>query len=173
VPVGDGLIDHRRPGAVDHGEDELLLVELMGSEGMPVATDELIVTTGGQQAIDLVCKTLLDPGDVVVCEAPTYPGAVPTFCSYEADLVQIEMDSDGMVIDVLEATLDRLASDGRRPKFIYTIPTFHNPAGVTMSLPRRQRLVDLARGARAARARGQPLQHASLRGRRTADAALD
>ena len=75
----------------------------MAAEGMQVETDDLLVTTGGQQVIDLVCKTLLDPGDVVVAEAPTYPGAVPCFCSYQADVVQIEMDDDGMRIDVLEA----------------------------------------------------------------------
>ena len=106
--------------------------------------DDIIVTTGGQQVIDLVCKTLLDPGDVVVAEAPTYPGAVPAFCAYEADVVQVEMESDGMRIDELEETLDRLERDGRRPKFIYTIPNFQNPAGVTMSLPRRKRLVEVA-----------------------------
>jgi 2-aminoadipate transaminase len=121
------------------------IVEIMAAEDTVVAADELIVTTGGQQAIDLVCKALLDPGDVVIAEAPTYPGAVPTFCAYEAELVQIEMDGDGMQIDLLEQTLDQLAADGRRPKFIYTIPTFQNPAGVSMSLPRRRRLVDLAR----------------------------
>ncbi len=90
-------------------------------------------------------KTLVDPGDVVICEAPTYPGAVPVFSSYEADVVQIEMDSDGMRIDLLEETLDRLETEGRRPKFIYTVPTFQNPAGVTLSGPRRQRLVEIAR----------------------------
>jgi 2-aminoadipate transaminase len=117
----------------------------MAAEGMVVAPDELIVTTGGQQAIDLVCKALIDPGDIVIAEAPTYPGAIPAFCSYQAELVQIEMDADGMVVDILEQRLDQLAADGRRPKFVYTIPTFQNPAGVTMSLPRRRRLVDLAR----------------------------
>jgi 2-aminoadipate transaminase len=121
------------------------IVEIMAAEDTVIAADELIVTTGGQQAIDLVCKTLIDPGDVVIAEAPTYPGAVPTFCAYEAELLQIEMDADGMLIDLLEQTLDRLAADGRRPKFIYTIPTFQNPAGVTMSLPRRRRLVEVAR----------------------------
>jgi 2-aminoadipate transaminase len=121
------------------------IVSVMAAEQMEVEPDEVLVTTGGQQAIDLVCKTLVDPGDVVIAEAPTYPGAVPTFCSYEADVIQIEMDDDGMRIDVLEDTLDRLAREGRRPKFIYTIPTFQNPAGVTMSLPRRHRLVEIAR----------------------------
>jgi 2-aminoadipate transaminase len=121
------------------------ILEVMGEESMHgIDTDEVLVTTGGQQVIDLVCKTLIDPGDVILAEAPTYPGAVPTFCAYEADVVQVEMDRDGMRVDEMEATLDRLESDGRRPKFIYTVPTFQNPAGVTMSLPRRERLVRIA-----------------------------
>lgn len=118
--------------------------DVMAAEGMAVSAGELLVTTGGQQVIDLVCKTLIDPDDVIVAEAPTYPGAVPTFCSYEADVVQVPMDADGMRVDELEQTLDRLEREGRRPKFIYTIPTFQNPGGVTMSLPRRQRLVRIA-----------------------------
>src|SRR5437588_4658396 len=120
------------------------IVEVMAAEGTSVDPGEVIVTTGGQQVIDLVCKTLIDPGDVIVAEAPTYPGAVPTFGAYEADVVQIEMDEDGMRTDMLEETLDRLEREGRRPKFIYTVPTFQNPAGVTLSLPRRERLVQLA-----------------------------
>jgi 2-aminoadipate transaminase len=121
------------------------IVEVMAEEGTSVDPANTIVTTGGQQVIDLVCKTLIDPGDVIVAEAPTYPGAVPTFGAYQADVVQIEMDSDGMPIDELETVLDRLAQEGRRPKFIYTIPNFQNPGGVTMSLPRRRRLVEVAR----------------------------
>ena len=111
---------------------------------MDADPEDLLVTTGGQQVIDLVCKTLIDPGDVIVAEAPTYPGAVPTFSSYQADVVQVEMDEDGMRIDVLEAALDRLAEEGRTPKFIYTVPSFQNPAGVTMALDRRRRLVRIA-----------------------------
>jgi 2-aminoadipate transaminase len=121
------------------------IVEVMAAEGTLVDSSELIVTTGGQQVIDLVCKTLIDPGDVIVAEAPTYPGAVPTFSAYQADVEQIEVDGDGMPIDELEATLDRLHAQGRRPKFIYTIPNFQNPGGVTMSLARRRRLVEVAR----------------------------
>ena len=121
------------------------IVEVMEEEGTVVDPAEVIVTTGGQQVIDLVCKALIDPGDVIVAEAPTYPGAVPTFGAYQADVVQIEMDGDGMPIDELESTLDRLAAEGRRPKFIYTIPNFQNPGGVTMSLARRHRLVEVAR----------------------------
>jgi 2-aminoadipate transaminase len=121
------------------------MLDVMAAEDMRgIDTDEVLVTTGGQQVIDLVCKTLIDPGDVIVAEAPTYPGAVPTFCAYQADVVQVEMDRDGMRVDELEATLDRLEAEGRRPKFIYTVPTFQNPAGVTMALPRRERLVRIA-----------------------------
>jgi 2-aminoadipate transaminase len=126
-------------------ETKACIAEVMAEEGMRVDQDDMIVTTGGQQVIDLVAKTLVDPGDVVICEAPTYPGAVPTFSSYEADVVQIEMDGDGMRVDLLEETLERLDRDGRKPKFIYTVPTFQNPAGVTLSLPRRKRLVEIAR----------------------------
>ncbi|HET7574552.1 MAG TPA: PLP-dependent aminotransferase family protein [Solirubrobacterales bacterium] len=121
------------------------ILQVMGAEGMLPDLDDIIVTTGGQQAIDLVCKTLVDPGDVVICEAPTYPGAVPVFCSYQAEVMQVECDEDGMRIDALEALLDELRGAGRRPKFVYSVPSFQNPAGVTMSLARRQRLVELAR----------------------------
>ena len=121
------------------------ILEVMGAEGMLPDHEDIIVTTGGQQAIDLVTKTLVDPGDPVICEAPTYPGAVPVFSSYQADVIQIECDEDGMRVDELEKVLDRLADEGRRAKFIYSVPTFQNPAGVTLSLQRRRRLVELAR----------------------------
>ncbi|HET9185424.1 MAG TPA: PLP-dependent aminotransferase family protein [Solirubrobacterales bacterium] len=121
------------------------ILQVMGAEGMLPDLDDVIVTTGGQQAIDLVSKTLVDPGDVVLCEAPTYPGAVPVFCSYQAEVIQIECDGDGMRIEELERVLAGLAAEGRRPKFVYSVPSFQNPAGVTLSLQRRQRLVELAR----------------------------
>jgi 2-aminoadipate transaminase len=121
------------------------IVEVMGAEGMLPDPEDVIVTTGGQQAIDLICKALVDPGDAVICEAPTYPGAIPVFCSYQADTIQIECDGKGMRIEELEATLERLDVEGRKPKLIYTVPSFQNPAGVTMSLERRRRLVELAR----------------------------
>jgi 2-aminoadipate transaminase len=120
------------------------IVQVMAAEDMEVEREDLLVTTGGQQVIDLVCKTLIDPGDVVVAEAPTYPGAVPVFVSYQADVVQIEMDEHGMRIDVLRAELERLDREGRVPKFIYTVPSFQNPAGVTLSVDRRRELVRIA-----------------------------
>jgi 2-aminoadipate transaminase len=129
----DGLVDVKR-----------CIVQVMAAEGTDVEPDDLMVTTGGQQVIDLVCRAFLDPGDVVVAEAPTYPGAVPCFTSYQADVAQVAMDGDGMRIDVLEETLASLRAEGRRPKFIYTIPNFQNPGGVTMSLERRKALVRIA-----------------------------
>jgi 2-aminoadipate transaminase len=128
------------------GLDEVkrCIVQVMEAEGTAVEEDDLMITTGGQQVIDLVCRAFLDPGDVVVAEAPTYPGAVPCFTSFQADVVQIEMDDDGMRIDVLERTLAELKASGRVPKFIYTIPNFQNPGGVTMALERRHALVRIA-----------------------------
>jgi 2-aminoadipate transaminase len=128
------------------GLDELkrCIAQVMAAEDMEVEPEDLLVTTGGQQVIDLVCKTLLDPGDVVVAEAPTYPGAVPVFVSYQADVVQIEIDEHGMRTDVLRSELERLDREGRVPKFIYTVPSFQNPAGVTLALERRRELVRIA-----------------------------
>ncbi|MDQ3933368.1 MAG: PLP-dependent aminotransferase family protein [Actinomycetota bacterium] len=120
------------------------IAEVMAAEGMSVDHEDLIVTTGGQQVIDLVTRTLIDPGDVIVAEGPTYPGAVPSFSSYEADVVQIDTDDDGMQVDRLPDLLDRLERDGRKTKFVYTVPSFQNPSGVTMSLERRRRLVQIA-----------------------------
>ena len=136
--------------ALQYGPTEGLLAvreviaSVMEAEGMRVDPDGILPTSGGQQALDLVCKVLIDPGDVIIAEAPTYPGAVPTFCSYEADVIQIPMDRDGMRIDLLRDALAQLDRGGRRPKFIYTIPNFHNPAGITMSAGRRRELLEIA-----------------------------
>ena len=124
-------------------ETKACILEVMAAEDMAPDPDDLIVTTGGQQAIDLIAKTLVNPGDPVICEAPTYPGAVPTFCSYEADVHQVSTDDEGMRIDELEELLGAFATAGRRPKFIYSVPSFQNPTGVTMSGERRRRLVEL------------------------------
>jgi 2-aminoadipate transaminase len=125
-------------------ETKACIAEVMAAEGMGADLEDVLVTTGGQQVIDLVTKTLIDPGDVVIAEGPTYPGAVSVFTAYQADVVQIDMDADGMRVELLEETLDRLDREDRRPKFIYTVPSFQNPAGVTMSAPRRRRLVEVA-----------------------------
>ncbi len=117
---------------------------VMAEEGMAVDPTDITVTTGGQQAIDLITKALIDPGDILICDAPTYPGAIPTFSSYEADVIQIECDGDGMRVDLLEETVESLIAGGRRPKFIYSVPTFQNPGGVTLAEDRRRKLVEIA-----------------------------
>jgi 2-aminoadipate transaminase len=126
-------------------ETKRCIVDVMAAEDMTVDPDDVLVTTGGQQVLDLVTKTLIDPGDTIVAEGPSYPGALNAFKAYQANVVQVDMDSDGMRIDLLEETLDRLEAEGKRPKFVYTVPSFQNPGGVTMSLPRRRRLVEVAR----------------------------
>jgi 2-aminoadipate transaminase len=120
------------------------IVEMMAHEGARARVEDIMVTSGGQQAIDLSVRTFVDPGDTVLAEGPTYPGAVPCFTTYEARVEHVPMDDDGLRIDLVEEALDRLAGEGRPPKLLYTIPNFHNPGGVTMSRERRERLVRLA-----------------------------
>ena len=117
----------------------------MAAEGMHVDPEDMLVTTGGQQVIDLVTQDAHRPGRRGGRRGPDLPGRrCRCSPSYQADVVQIDMDADGMRVDLLEEALDRLDREGRRPKFIYTVPSFQNPAGVTMSQPRRQRLVEVA-----------------------------
>ncbi|MEQ8833689.1 MAG: PLP-dependent aminotransferase family protein [Miltoncostaeaceae bacterium] len=120
------------------------IVEVMAHEGAAANAEDIIVTTGGQQAIDLSIRTFVDPGDTILAEGPTYPGAVPSFTTYEARVEHVPMDDDGLRVDLLEERFAALDREGRRPKLVYTIPNFHNPAGVTMSLDRRERLVRFA-----------------------------
>ena len=120
------------------------LAMLMGEESTEVDPDDVLVTTGAQQALDLIGKVLIDPGDEIVVEAPAYVGALSAFGAYEPRFVHVDLDDDGMIVEQLEEALVR----GVRPKFVYTVPNFHNPAGVTMSYERRQRLIALCREAR-------------------------
>lgn len=120
------------------------LAMLMAEEGTLADPEDMVVTTGAQQALDLVGKVLIDPGDLVAVEAPAYVGALSAFSAYEPRYLQIELDDEGMVVEGLEEALVR----GERPKFVYTVPNFHNPAGVTMSARRRGHLVALCREAR-------------------------
>ncbi len=141
------------------------IAEVMQAEGMDPDIEDIIVTTGGQQAIDLIAKTLVDPGDAGDLRGADLSRSGPGLLLLPGGDVPGEMDDEGMRIDELEALLDRLAADGRRPKFIYSVPTFQNPAGATLSAPRRARLVEVAREREVLHRRGQPLRAASLRGR--------
>ncbi|MDA0566928.1 PLP-dependent aminotransferase family protein [Streptomonospora sp. S1-112] len=121
------------------------ICEVMAEEGISAAADDVIVTVGSQQALDLVTRVFVDPGDVVLCEAPTYVTAVNTFAAFQADIRHVAMDDDGVLPEALEEHLTRLAAEGRRAKFFYTIPNFHNPAGVTLTAERRRRVLEVCR----------------------------
>ncbi len=126
------------------GIREWLAARRSAIEGCTVDADWFQITNGSSGAIDLVVRSLIDPGDVIVAERPTYMGSLHNFRGVRADVHSIPMDRDGMDMQALEALLDRLAADGRRVKLIYTISAFHNPTGVTLALERRLRLLDLA-----------------------------
>lgn len=115
----------------------------MRLEGISAHPDDVVVTTGSQQALDLVTRIFIDPGDVIVAEAPSYVGALSVFRSYEADVAHVPLDAHGLIPAALEETLTRLEREGRRAKFLYTIPNFHNPAGVTISLERRHEIIEI------------------------------
>jgi 2-aminoadipate transaminase len=119
------------------------LLDLMLAEGVGADADDVVVTNGAQQALDLVGKIFVNPGDLIAVEAPAYVGALTAFSAYEPRYLQIDLDDDGMIVDQLEEALLR----GERPKFVYTCPNFGNPAGVTLSYDRRAQLVSLCREA--------------------------
>ena len=117
-----------------------LIVEKMSRYGILATLDNVLITSGSQQALDLVGKVLLDPGDVIIVEAPTYVGAIQAFTAYQASYASVPLDDEGMVVDLLEQRIIET-----HPKFTYVLPNFHNPGGVTLSRERRERLVSLAR----------------------------
>ena len=114
-------------------------------EGIRIATEQVIISSGSAHAIGMVCETLLDPGDTVLVESPNFPGSMRTIRSFGATQIAIPMDEYGLRSDRLAEELQKLADRGCRAKFIYCIPTHQNPAGCTMDLERRQRVSELAR----------------------------
>lgn len=124
------------------------LVKWVAKDGISATRDQILVTMGSQQGLDLIGRVFLDPGDVVVVEVPTYMAALQVFRSYRAETVGVPQDDDGLRIDLLDQTLARLRRAGRRPKLIYAVPDFQNPSGVTMASDRRARLLELARAYR-------------------------
>ena len=113
-------------------------------EGITVSIDQVIVSSGSAHAIGMVCETLLDPGDIVLVESPNFPGSMRTIKSFGAEQVAVPMDEYGLRVDLLEDELKKLADAGKRAKFIYCIPTHQNPAGCTLDLARREKLLALA-----------------------------
>jgi len=122
------------------------IIEMMtGRLGYGPRPEELLVTSGSQQAVDLIARALLDPGDVVVVEAPTYPGTLHCLRNAGARFATVPTDGEGMMVDSLAGVIAAAEGEtGQRPKFIYTVPDFSNPSGACMTLERRQRLIELA-----------------------------
>jgi 2-aminoadipate transaminase len=146
--------------AVDHGATSLQygvgqgtlelrerICEVMATSGIDgelgASPEDVVVTVGGQQAIDLVARLFLDPGDVVIAEGPTYVGALGAFQAAQARVVHVAMDDDGLIPEALEQAVAQVATAGHRAKFLYTIPTYQNPAGVTLTEPRRERVLEI------------------------------
>ncbi|WP_344903528.1 PLP-dependent aminotransferase family protein [Actinomadura meridiana] len=127
------------------GDEQLRehICDVMSLEGVRANADDVVVTVGAQQALDLITKIFVDPGDVVLAEAPSYVGALGTFASYQADVVHVPLDEAGLIPDALRETLASLRADGRRVKFLYTVPTFQNPAGVTLTTARRGQILEI------------------------------
>lgn len=142
------LVDHG-PTALQYGSGQGIpslrehILEIMALEGISASVDDIVVTTGSQQALDLVTKLFIDPHDVILAEAPSYVGALGVFRSYQADVVHVLMDENGLIPERLREAISKVSSSGRTIKFLYTIPNFHNPAGVTLSAERRAEILEI------------------------------
>lgn len=149
----DRLLLEDAPAALQYGSGQGTprlrehIVEVMALEGIHASADDVVTTTGSQQAIDLVTKLFIDPGDVILAEGPSYVGALGVFRSYQATVVHVPLDADGLIPEALEASIAEQRAAGRPVKFLYTVPNFHNPAGVTLSAERRPRIVQICRDA--------------------------
>ena len=125
-------------------ETAQVFCDLVRDLGIRHKPENVIITTGAQEALDLVAKTFCDPGDIIITEGPTYLGALQAFSAYAPDIRTIPFDDQGMCTDLLEEELKRIGKGNPRLKFLYTIPNFQNPGGVTMSPERRKRLLELS-----------------------------
>ncbi|HET9873224.1 MAG TPA: PLP-dependent aminotransferase family protein [Propionibacteriaceae bacterium] len=123
------------------------ICEVMRLEGISAHPDDVTVTVGSQQGLDLITRIFCDPGDVVLCEAPSYVGALGVFRAFQCEVVHVAMDDQGLIPEALQESIGVLRAAGKRIKFLYTIPNFHNPAGVSQTLERRMALLDIARKA--------------------------
>nr|WP_246219021.1 PLP-dependent aminotransferase family protein [Phytoactinopolyspora halotolerans] len=147
------LIEKRGTTALQYGSgqgDPQLreqICDVMRPVGVHGHPDDVTVTVGSQQALDLITRIFIDPGDVILAEAPSYVGALSTFRSYQADVVHVEMDDDGLVPERVRQAIATVQASGRTIKFLYTIPNYHNPAGVTLTAQRRQEILGICQDA--------------------------
>ncbi|TFB55461.1 PLP-dependent aminotransferase family protein [Cryobacterium sp. Sr3] len=147
----DRVMRQQGPVALQYGSGQGVpalreqILEVMGLEGIRAHADDVVVTTGSQHALELVSKLFLDPGDVVLSEGPSYVTAMVIFKSYQAEVEHVPMDEHGLIPEALRQHIQRLKAAGKTMKFLYTIPNFHNPAGVTLSWARRLEILEIAR----------------------------
>jgi 2-aminoadipate transaminase len=137
---------------------------LCAEPGVNMTAENVTLTSGSSHSLSNIVDTFIDPGDVILVEQPTFLGALRTFLSGGARVVGIPMDDDGLETDRLDATLSELEREGRKVKFLYTIPTFQNPAGMTMTLERRQALVEIAERHRLLVVEDDPYSRLRFRG---------
>ena len=147
------LISQRGAQALQYGSGQgdvrlrEQILDVMEPVGVSAHPDDIVVTTGSQMALDLVTRVFCDPGDVVLVEAPSYVGALGVFRAYQCDVEHVAMDDEGLIPSALEDAITRVRASGRKVKMIYTIPSFHNPAGVTQGGARRAQNLQIAQRA--------------------------
>ncbi|MCL1907461.1 MAG: PLP-dependent aminotransferase family protein [Propionibacteriaceae bacterium] len=145
-----GLIESRGPQIMNYGsgqgEEKLReqICEVMALEGIEASPDNIVISCGSQQGLDLVTRILVNPGDVILVESPTYVGALGTFSSYQGKVIHVDTDDQGIIPSGVVAATEMVRSSGRTVKFLYTIPNFNNPSGVLMSVERRRELIAVA-----------------------------
>lgn len=147
------LLVERGPVALQYGSGQgdvqlrEQILEVIGEVGVTAHPDDIVVTTGSQMALDLVTRVFCDPGDVVIVEAPSYVGALGVFNAFQCEVIHVAMDDEGLVPQALSEVLDTCRREGKTVKLIYTIPSFHNPAGVTQGPQRRAEVLRIAQSA--------------------------
>lgn len=119
------------------------ITEVMALDGIAANADDVVITTGSQEGLDLITRLFIDPGDVILAEGPSYVGALGVFRSYQAETVHVPFDDDGLNPQALQDTIDRVTAEGKTIKLLYTIPDFHNPAGVTLAASRRPEILEI------------------------------
>jgi DNA-binding transcriptional MocR family regulator len=124
-----------------------LICQMMALEGISASAENVVVTVGSQQALNIVARVFIDPGDVILAEAPSYVGALSAFMASQADIVHVAMDDDGLIPAALAEAITAVRASGRTIKFLYTIPNFHNPGGVTLAEHRRDEILQICRDA--------------------------
>lgn len=148
--VTTSVLRDEGPTALQYGGGQGLpelrerLVEVMGAEDLRVHPDDVVVTNGGQQALDLLSRLFCNPGDIVLAEGPSYVGALGAFQAYQGHVIHVAMDDRGLIPEALDETMAALHAAGRTAKFLYTVPNHQNPAGVSLSAARREALIERA-----------------------------